>query len=219
MDAELNYAGDPTLAAAANMQKVLATPYKSYFCPSRRRMTTATYTNSSFPANTDPTYSALKGKQFTTALIDYAGCNGNSTVAASLNAGAIRSQGAGKAIVQEWMITDGLAHTLLFAEKAVNPSGTAAVSLNVDDMGYTAGFSGSNFNTTRVTATNLLPVWDRQLTGNPGAAFGSSHAGTWNALMADLSVQQLSYTIDANVYAGLGTIAGKEIITDADLES
>jgi prepilin-type processing-associated H-X9-DG protein len=58
---------------------------------------------------------------------------------------------------------------------------------------------------------------DRDVTGPTGGAFGSIHPGTWNALMVDGSVQQLSYTIDSIVYSALGTIAGGETVRDLDL--
>jgi hypothetical protein len=35
--------------------------------------------------------------------------------------------------------------------------------------------------------------------------------------MVDGSVQQISYTINPMVYSGLGTIRGREIISDTDL--
>jgi prepilin-type N-terminal cleavage/methylation domain-containing protein len=217
MDAEVIWTGDPTLTGSARMQVAVKSPHKFFFCPSRRRMTTKTYQNAGYPANT--AYSTLLGTSFTASMIDYAGCNGNSTTI--LNTGAIRSQSAGRMTVQNTDITDGLSHTILLGEKAVNmnPGVAATVFTNEDDMGYTAGFSATNFNTIRFTAPALLPVFDRSLVGASNGAFGSSHAGTWNALLADGSVQQLSYTIDPTIFSGLGTIAGREIITDADLGS
>ena len=35
--------------------------------------------------------------------------------------------------------------------------------------------------------------------------------------MADGSVRSISYDIDATVYAALGTIAGREILSDTDV--
>jgi prepilin-type processing-associated H-X9-DG protein len=74
-----------------------------------------------------------------------------------------------------------------------------------------------NFNTIRFTQSNLLPLRDDEVTGATGGAFGSPHPGAWNALMVDGSVQQISYTINPMVYSGLGTIRGREIISDTDL--
>jgi prepilin-type N-terminal cleavage/methylation domain-containing protein len=217
MDREVIWAGDPTQTAATQLTVAMATPHKFYFCPSRRGITTITYSNAGFPGQTDPAYTSLVGKNFTAALIDYAACNGNSTVSASLNAGPIRSQSGGKNLVKLTQITDGLSYTLLIGEKAVYPYGVGGSSSS-DDMGYVAGFSSANFNTIRITSPSLLPVYDRQLIANPGGAFGSAHAGSWTAVMADASVHQFSYSIDPAVYSGLGTIAGNEIIRDTDLE-
>jgi len=88
-----------------------------------------------------------------------------------------------------------------------------------DDMGYFAAYGGTNLNTIRFTSSNLLPLRDFEVTGATGGAFGSAHSGSWNVIMCDGSVQQLSYTIDSTVYAALGTIQGNEIISDVDLSN
>ncbi len=120
-----------------------------------------------------------------------------------------------RSTVQLTDIADGTSYTLLIAEKAANPRrGPVA---NEDDQGYASGFSLSNINTIRFTSPYLLPIRDDEVTGITGGAYGSPHAGTWNAVMADGSVQHLSYTIDPTIYAGLGTIAGREIISDLDI--
>jgi prepilin-type N-terminal cleavage/methylation domain-containing protein len=221
MDAEVVYNGDSTLTAVNKMTAAIKTPHKFFFCPSRRHMSTTTIPATSITYPASPTYppgvldyTAARGTGLTVALIDYAACNGNSTLLTGLNTGAVRSQSAGRVDVS--MITDGLSHTILIGEKAFYISGP---NPNEDDLGYASGFSAGNYNTVRFTAPTLLPVWDRQLTAPSGGAFGSSHPGTWNALMADGSVQQLSYTINSVIYSGLGTIAGKEIIGDADIDS
>ncbi len=218
MDAESVWSGDPTQTAAVNLTAIVARPQRFYFCPTRRSPTAATYTNAAFPAQS-PVYDAIRGTNFTVGLIDYAGCNSSAWPGGGsplFNTGLVRSQAFGKNIVRQDMITDGLSTTLMLGEKAVNPNGGAA-SVNEDDMGYAAGFTAVNFNTVRFTAANLLPVRDKQLIAASGGAFGSAHVGTWNALMADGSVQALSYSIDPAVYSGLGTIAGKEPISDIDL--
>ena len=50
-----------------------------------------------------------------------------------------------------------------------------------------------------------------------GGAFGLFHPGTWNAVMADGSVQSMPYTIDATGYAAIGTRSGGETVNDLDL--
>jgi hypothetical protein len=119
-------------------------------------------------------------------------------------------------------IIDGAAYTLLLGEKAANPR--IGTILNEDDQGYASGLgfangttTGVNFNTIRYTQSTLLPLRDSEVTGPTGGAFGSAHPATFNALMADGAVQQLSYTINPFVWSGIGTFRGKEIISDTDL--
>ncbi|MBY0232008.1 MAG: DUF1559 domain-containing protein [Gemmataceae bacterium] len=219
MDAENLWAGDPAASATANLQKIVATQHKFFSCPSRRgsgssAVKNLAYTNALYPSQA--AYAAVRGTPFATALGDYAGCHGNSATTAN---GMLRTQAAGRDVVEPTMISDGLSRTLMLGEKAVCPTaGAGGVNWqNNDDLGYTAGFSSLNLNTIRFANPANLPVYDRSLNGSAGAAFGSSHAGTWNGLMADGSVQRFSYTIDGTVYAALGSINGREAVSDADL--
>lgn len=216
LDAEAIWAGSPSATASANLTSVVAAPHKFYFCPTRRGAATGitnSFSNANYPSQT--VYAGIRGTITRTALIDYAGCNGSLKPAEGTQNGAIRSQAAGRDTVDLKSIPDGTSRTLLVGEKAVSPAAGAATK--EDDMGYTAGYSSTNFNTVRFTSLSVLPVWDRHLTGPSNGAFGSTHPGTWNGLMADGSVQQLSYTINGDVFAALGTIAGRESISDADL--
>jgi prepilin-type N-terminal cleavage/methylation domain-containing protein len=226
IDGENVWAGDPTATTTVNFQKIIKTPHKFLNCPSRRSLFNAVnvgYTNAGYPSQA--TYSAVQGNTFPVFLSDYAGCNGNVHVTGAVTGpanGIIRTQANGRDTVTNENITDGLTHTLLVGEKAVcllPPPALPATpySLNEDDQGYCSGYGTTNTNTVRFTSSSLLPVLDRQLTGPANGAFGSSHPGTWNALLADGSVQRLSYSIDSAVYSALGTINGREAISDADL--
>jgi prepilin-type N-terminal cleavage/methylation domain-containing protein len=211
--------GATAVTSSDKVKGSLGVPMKLFSCPSRRAPAKVTYTNAFFPSQT--AYAALKNTQFTVCLSDYAGCNGNANAvtvltSGSLASGIVLSQSAGRSTVQLTDITDGTSYTLMIGEKAANPH-NAASKPGEDDQGYASGFSAANFNAVRFTATTLLPVRDDQVTLPTGGAFGSAHAGTWLGLMADGSVQSLAYTIDPTVYSGLGTIRGKEIISDADI--
>jgi prepilin-type N-terminal cleavage/methylation domain-containing protein len=222
MDAENIWSGGsaPTTATAA-LTAVLQKPIKYFFCPSRRTLTTTTYTASNFPE--ESAYSSLKGTKFNVVACDYAGCNGNGALDAQNNLiqnGMVLSQfGANGAYVRNTIqtsdVTDGLAYTLFLGEKACNVLKDPIT--NEDDMGYAAGFSGTNFNVIRLTSSNLLPLHDFEVTGPTGGAFGSPHATAWNALFGDGSVRPLNYNIDATVYAAIGTTKGREDISDTDL--
>jgi prepilin-type N-terminal cleavage/methylation domain-containing protein len=239
IDAENVYigGGNPS-SLAAQMQAALGTPTKMFYCPSRRVPSkSATYKNSGFPWTggvNGTAYSSLQNTQFVVCTSDYAGCNGGLDVNNNpLQNGIIRSQSGPSATpyvptrntVRATDIVDGFSYTLLMGEKAANPF--KGPIPNEDDLGYTSGYSGSatanggtngvNFNTIRFAAATLLPLRDFQVNGPTGGAFGSPHSGTWNAAMADGSVQSLSYNIDPTIYTGLGTIAGREIISDVDI--
>jgi prepilin-type N-terminal cleavage/methylation domain-containing protein len=213
------------------MQNAIETPLKIFFCPARRQLSTTTYTNASFPYEAAYT----SGGKFSVALGDYAGCNGTytDTINGTANAGAPPGNGAlvtqafGRFTISTTDIKDGTPYTLLLGEKAANPRfGTIT---NEDDMGYfaaygpsptaTKGTFGTNFNTIRFTSSTLLPLRDYEVQGATGGAFGSAHAGVWNGLMADGSVRPIAYTIDSHVYQALGTVAGNEIVSEADLNN
>jgi prepilin-type N-terminal cleavage/methylation domain-containing protein len=227
IDAELEWSGGNTTSANAILQMTnsLKTPLKTFFCPSRRQPGTITFTNAGFPWNS-PTgspastdYRSVKGTAFTVFPSDYAACNGNGAKDGSGNLiqnGAVLSNANGRLVVQSTDITDGLAHTLLLGEKAANP--LLPPTFAEDDVGAYSGFNGGNYNTIRFTAPTLLPLRDFQVSGQTGGAFGSNHPGTWNAVMADGSVQQLSYSIDSTVFSAIGTIKGREFVTDAQLQ-
>jgi prepilin-type processing-associated H-X9-DG protein len=224
---------------SALMQNAIQTPLKIFFCPARRQLTTTTYKNGSFPYETATTsaddYSALQGTGLTVALGDYAGCNGTykDTINGVANAGgapgngAIVTQATGRYTISTSDIKDGTPYTLLLSEKAANPR--AGTLLNEDDMGYFAAYGptpasktgtfGGNFNAIRFTAASLMPLRDYEVLAPTGGAFGSAHAGSFNGLMADGSVRQISYTISTPVYQALGTVAGNEIISDVDLNN
>jgi hypothetical protein len=213
---------------AAQMQASVQTPFKFYYCPSRRALTTQTFTvtttnpvlaNYTFPATTVLTFS----------LIDYAGCNGGvdatGTVSAP-NTGVIRSQSLPvtangtttyvftRDTVRPQDLKDGPAYTLLIAEKAANPRYFPIA--NEDDTGYALGYNANNLNSLRFAYPTLLPLRDGEVTGPTGGAFGSAHPGGFNALMADYSVQSLSFTINSTVFGYLGNINDGNIVSAAD---
>ncbi|HZV08028.1 MAG TPA: DUF1559 domain-containing protein, partial [Gemmataceae bacterium] len=186
------------------MQNAIETPLKIFFCPARRQLATTTYTNSAFPYES-AVYT--QGSKYSVALGDYAGCNGTGTdtyppggttvAGAPPGNGAIVTQATGRYTISTSDIKDGTPYTLLLGEKAANPRiGTIT---NEDDMGYFAAYGpsptaksgtfGVNFNTVRFTSASLLPLRDYEVQGATGGAFGSAHAGSFNALMADGSVR------------------------------
>jgi prepilin-type N-terminal cleavage/methylation domain-containing protein/prepilin-type processing-associated H-X9-DG protein len=207
----------------------LQTPIKYYFCPSRRLPMTQSYTNASFPGPPTATTTSYTstyytaGATFTFAPIDYAACGGS-----NYGAGCIRTQIGyltGKATVRQSDVVDGLAYQLLVGEKAANPligsitmeddqsygsafgasGGTPTITIPTSS-GASTTYSGSNLNTIRFATPALMPLRDRDVKGATGGAFGSAHTGTWNVLMCDGSVQQLSYSISPSIFSYIGCI-------------
>jgi prepilin-type N-terminal cleavage/methylation domain-containing protein/prepilin-type processing-associated H-X9-DG protein len=123
-------------------------------------------------------------------------------------------------------VIDGLTTTLMLAEKAIPFASyqTNQGTKNEDDIGYFSGFGLNNFNTIRFTS--IAPVNDNQLPASAagstgtgtGGAFGSAHPGTFNAVMGDGHVIQLSYSINPTVFFAIGTIRGREGVSDVDLQ-
>jgi prepilin-type N-terminal cleavage/methylation domain-containing protein len=221
---------------ASLMQNAIQSPFKLFFCPSRRKTATTTYKNANFPYETfyyNTGTNLLQNTQMPVALGDYAACNGtyNDTIngktpGAPPGNGVVVSQWYGRFTISTTDIRDGSPYTLMVGEKAANPR--IGTILNEDDMGYFAAYGpttgtatspvfGTNFNAVRFTSINLLPLRDYEVTGPTGGAFGSAHAGGWNGLMADGSVRNISYTINQFVFQALGTVAGNEIVSDTDL--
>ena len=188
-------------------------------------------------ANGEPNYSvcswapAQNGGHtvITVSFSDYAGCNGSfapgdlNTPANYIGNGIFRSQFAGRNTVRATDIVDGAAYTLLLGEKACSTR-FAGMIPNEDDQGYASGYHAKNYNTIRFADASLLPLSDAQVDtlyrttgGVTGGAFGSAHPGTWNAAMADGSVKPVNYSITPNVFAAIGTLAGRESIRDTDI--
>jgi prepilin-type N-terminal cleavage/methylation domain-containing protein len=223
-------AGTTTAAAAvtaqtAQMVASLQAPIKSYFCPSRRVPTTNTVT----PAF--PNYTFAANTTLSVTMIDYAGCNGGYSATGvnnnAPNTGVIRTQATAtvtggvttytlsRNTVRLQDIKDGPSYTLLIGEKAANPRYFPIA--NEDDGGYALGYNSVNLNSIRFAYSNLMPLRDGEVVGPTGGAFGSAHAGTWNALMADGSVMQLSYAISPTVFSFLGNINDGNSVGGNDL--
>ena len=162
-----------------------------YFCPVRRPLQTVTYPDE---------YAApvgAPGADEAHGLCDYAAANLDGT-------GPVRQYDP----VRVADVTDGTANTLLVAEKRINLAlmGTPQPD---DNEGYTAGFDEDT-----VRKTSAPPAPDFRGDGSAGQLFGGSHPGVVVAVFCDGSVRPVRYSIDPAVFAGLGTRAGGETVTD-----
>jgi prepilin-type processing-associated H-X9-DG protein len=201
-----------------NRATVYATPTKIYYCPSARAVTV---------------YGGTEAKS------DYAGCAGN-TWASDGGGVVIHTNYPGKysyPVVTMATITDGTSNTLMVAEKWLHPTqqgrdggdnepwcnaGWDEDHVRATGGNYTCDYCfGST--TANPTVINRIPRPNLQAPNPPtsGAnattiwneSFGGPHAGGINALMADGSVQSVSFTVDPTVWAAVGSRNGGESLT------
>jgi prepilin-type N-terminal cleavage/methylation domain-containing protein len=160
-----------------------------FFCPVRRPPQTVLWKNNYRPP-------LPGGASIVRALCDYAGSNRDGT-------GIVRRFDP----TRSKDVKDGMSKTLLIADKRLNLFKLGEPQ-NDDNDGYTVGW---NADTMRRTQRPPLPDFsgndiddsdDRLEDG--GERFGSSHAGSFNAALADGSVQVLTYDIDMSVFRSLG---------------
>jgi prepilin-type N-terminal cleavage/methylation domain-containing protein len=95
-------------------------------------------------------------------------------------------------------IVDGTSKTYMVGEKYLNPDAYDSDG-TIDGGDNHSYFQGFDWDINRWATDTWLPQQD-----TPGLdyyeRFGSAHAGVWNALFCDGSVQGMSYDIDAKVH-------------------
>ncbi len=203
----LPYMEEENLWNLVSDSDVWKTAIPAYFCPSRR------------PPQSLPEYHpplSLYWPNYVRAMNDYAG---NAGVDPAGSNGAW-NQGNGKdgVIVRRpngstdrspsvtiAAISDGTSNTLLAAEKTFNIARLGEWQPD-DDGGYVEGW---DFDTIRWGMFPPVPDWSEATSASQydtnsfptlRAAFGSSHSTGFNAVLADGSVQSLSYNIDFDVF-------------------
>lgn len=150
-----------------------------FFCPTRRSPQVVVFEDKYIPP--------LTGSQIKHALCDYAASNrGQTGVVQRYKPNRIRD------------VTDGTSNTLLVAEKRLNRA-LLGQPQDDDNEGYTAGW-----NEDTIRRTDEPPAPDFVGTGDGEKLFGSSHPGAFNAALADGSVRNISYSINATVFRRLG---------------
>ncbi|MDO4585174.1 MAG: DUF1559 domain-containing protein [Planctomycetia bacterium] len=194
---------------------VLQTPISTFYCPSRRPVTT------SFGLHFDERLNVtLPNSQM--AKNDYAGNvgstsstrDGNCSPTSMAEAMEIISQNgwkpvgngilcqAGKVTLGE--VRDGTSNTYLLGEKYLTPECYHPTSESDicygDDVSCFAGSDGDVLRN-----TSQVPQQDRAGYGrNEGSRFGSVHAGSLGMAMADGSVHRVTYSIDSEIHRRLG---------------
>ncbi len=172
-----------------------------YFCPSRRS-----------PMKTY--YSRWESDVY---MIDYAGNGGTSNVEPTSGSlgngidGTVVRRPGGSALRSQRValdtIKDGTSHTLLVAEKYIQPD-LLGTRQNYEDQGWVCGWD-----------------WDTVRWGNEpplaptngeygGYRFGSYHAGGMNATFSDASVRFIGNSIDQHVFSAMSTRDGREVVDE-----
>jgi prepilin-type N-terminal cleavage/methylation domain-containing protein len=107
-------------------------------------------------------------------------------------------------------VKDGLSHTYLVGEKAMDLS----LYLTGDDFGDRAPLSGVNDYSGSVNSYVRYavdaPARDVVKTCASCHNFGSAHPVSWNMSLADGSVHTLGFEMDLNLHKALASIAGNE---------
>jgi prepilin-type N-terminal cleavage/methylation domain-containing protein/prepilin-type processing-associated H-X9-DG protein len=160
----------------------IASPIKTFFCPTRRSPQTVTYAYPGYLGGTPQVH----------ALCDYAASNLDNT-------GVVRQFQP----TRHGHILDGASNTLLVGDKRLNLAQLGQPQAD-DNEGYTCGW---NEDTMRLTSQRPQPdfIGDPSLYG--GKLFGSSHPNRFNVVLADGSVRSVSYGVSQPVFQALGGIA------------
>lgn len=205
--------GTTPAANAASEDVIRSTTIATYFCPSRRAPQTLkdNFTGGTvqlaacdYAVNMGPDVGFYFPGSVANPVLDWYGV-ANPSVAWNGSVYVAGNQ------VKLSNIDDGVAYTLLVAEKAIDSDDLSNRPQNAtqqygDAYGYTAGFD--KFETTRF-ATNT-PLRDAPRTPStprfPGIpphtayqGYGAAHLSAFNALMCDGSVKQISYTISPGI--------------------
>ena len=206
----LPYIEQQNLYSLPNRATVYGTPIKIYYCPSARAPTV---------------YSG-------NAKCDYAACNG---VNRFDNTGVVvHTSYPGKynyPTVTLPTISDGTSNTLLVAEKWLNPKQQGK------DGGDNEPWCNAGFDEDHIRATggtyncqycfgstdgssqtiNRIPRPNTQAPNGPSTiwneSFGGPHTGGITAVMTDGSVHFVSFNVDPNVWAAVGSRNGGETLT------
>ncbi len=102
-------------------------------------------------------------------------------------------------------ITDGASHTLLVGEKSMNPRDYTTGLHSSDDQCVFTGHDQDNAGYTASGQDRMPPVQDGNLLSDfTRWRFGSAHPGGMHSARCDGSVDNVSYEIDEDVFAGLG---------------
>jgi len=195
----LPYQEQESVWALEDDLEVTKTTIAAYFCPTRRRPMSADITSYNYGFR---------------ALIDYAGNGGTDRTGDT--AWGMLGNGKDGVIVRRpdgstdrtasvgvAEVRDGTSNTVLAGEKCLN-IGLLGQSQSDDDSGYVDGWDWDNI---RWGYFQPSPDWNNSNSGVAHSgyvpfrgAFGSSHPGGFNVVLADGSVRSIGYSIALDVF-------------------
>jgi prepilin-type N-terminal cleavage/methylation domain-containing protein/prepilin-type processing-associated H-X9-DG protein len=205
--------GETDAVRRALWAKQLAQPIATANCPSRRPP--ATYGLGNYPT---PAQNHWQNVDFPTGGLsksDYA-VNAGSTQLCWVMVPDVFGQhngiSYGQSKVKVSDITDGLSNTYAVGEKYVNPDYYQNGMGMGDDNGMYSGHDWDSARYTYYDASSTHAGSYAPLQDTPGlagalqeAAFGSAHESSFNMAFCDGSVRSISYSIDGQVHANLGS--------------
>jgi prepilin-type N-terminal cleavage/methylation domain-containing protein len=177
VEANATWNGSGATTDALRAVAAIGTTNKLFFCPTRRQPQTVTYQDNYQPP--------LTGGLITHALCDYAASDKEGT-------GVVRQFNPTKFAD----VSDGTSNTLMVGEKRMNLTFLGQKQPD-DNQGYTVGF---NLDTIRKATKGPAQDYFGGAGQDGNAQFGSSHPGSFNAVLVDGSVRQVPYGIDKVVF-------------------
>jgi len=200
----LPYIEQQNLWALPDDRDIMQTPVDGYFCPSRRspfsvKVGTVERAQMDYAANAGTNqlgkYLGVQGRGLD-------GVVGQTKFRENFAVSSFAAFMFPPAVIPARHIEDGTSNTLLVSEKCTNLAFIESVNTD-NNEGWVAGFDWDvirwgwlqpqpDYNDPGLSGSNI----DRTLSG----AFGSSHAGVFNAVLCDSSVRSLSYDVDIEVF-------------------
>jgi prepilin-type N-terminal cleavage/methylation domain-containing protein len=187
-----------------------------FFCPTRRAPMVVPYSSPPSPAVflTDAGLATTDHPPVT--LCDYAASN--------LEGNGIVRETYHKSLVRIAHVKNGLSNTLMVGEKRMNVFAMGQ-DLEDDNQGFSTGFDEDTVRSTAVEPYRRGTEWRggpplpdfRQQSADQyhdvgQQRFGSAHVGNFQAVLADGSVHQISYSIDPHVFSYLGNVENRNVI-------
>ncbi|QEG42399.1 DUF1559 domain-containing protein [Roseimaritima ulvae] len=200
----------PSGALTAERLELIQTPLEAFYCPSRREA-------KAYPLLDQ--YQSVYGP--TGARTDYAISGGSGHVPSDGSSLSERTVVVDKPGV--WRMgrrsraadfTDGLSHTYLVGEKAMDPLEYTSGHCQGDQLPVAGSPRDNDTPSTYLRYAVRAPQRDRRNDCLVCHDFGSAHSAGWNVLMADGSVRMVNFTLDLPVHQANASISGGEVASN-----